>query len=202
MSHESLGPAPARGPEIRRVLELAARWYVFYFLNLYGFAKILGGQFYTPDRLPAEVAATPLGQVTDFDLAWTFMGRSFAYMLFIALGEILGAWLLLWERTKLLGVAVLLPILLNILAFDVIFFAEDEYGALASATIYTLLLFLILHLNKERVVQSLRALTPRDSSLLSPRGRRWKVVLLALAAMAILFAFDQLLVNLLGHGRG
>ena len=70
------------------------------------------------------------------------MGYSFAYILFIGLAEVVGAWLLLWERTKLLGVAILLPIMFNILIFDFIFL--DKYGALASATIYTLLLFVIL----------------------------------------------------------
>lgn len=29
------------------------------------------------------------------------MGYSFAYILFIGLAEVVGAWLLLWERTKL-----------------------------------------------------------------------------------------------------
>ena len=179
----------------RTVVELASRWYVFVFLNVYGWAKLLGGQFYRPERIPEAVATTLLRDVTAFDLAWTFMGHSFAYLLFIGLSEILGAWLLLWERTKLLGVAVLLPIMVNILVFDVIFL--DKYGALASATIYTLLLFVILFLNREQVVAALRILMPPKTATL-----RLKAVVMALVAMAVLFAFDQLLVNLFGHGRG
>ncbi len=77
------------------------------------------------------------------------MGYSFAYILFIGLAEVVGAWLLLWERTKLLGVAILLPVMVNILVFDIIFL--DAYGALASATIYTVLLLVILICNKEAV---------------------------------------------------
>src|SRR5262245_16943147 len=95
----------------QRVIELAARWYVFWFLNVYGLGKIAGGQFYRRGRLPEEVAKTLLGEANAFDLAWTFMGYSFAYILFIGLAEVVGAWLLLWERTKLLGVAVLLPVM-------------------------------------------------------------------------------------------
>ena len=105
----------------QRVIELAARWYVFWFLNVYGLGKILGGQFYRRGRLPEDVAKTFLGDANAFELAWTFMGYSFAYILFIGLAEVVGAWLLLWERTKRFGVAILLPVMVNIVVFDIIF---------------------------------------------------------------------------------
>ncbi len=183
-----------------KAVEIAARWYVFFFLNVYGLGKIVGGQFYHPGRMPEEVAATTLGEAEAFDLAWTFMGYSFAYILFIGLAEVAGAWLLLWERTKLLGVAVLLPIMVNILVFDVVFL--DKYGALASATIYTLLLFVVLFLNRDHVLRALAALTPRAPARDASRGRRARTAVAALILAALLFAVDQALVNLLGHGRG
>ena len=191
---------PVSGSRVRVVIELAARWYVFLFLNVYGLGKIMGGQFYLRARLPAEVARIPLGDAGAFDLAWTFMGYSFAYILFIGLAEIVGAWLLLWERTKLLGVAVLMPIMVNILLFDVIFL--DEYGALASATIYTSLLLVILFLNRGRVGLALSALTSGEQPALPTLKERALLGLVVLLLMAVLFAFDQTLVNLLGHGRG
>ena len=186
--------------ERQRVIELAARWYVFIFLNLYGIAKIAGGQFYRRGQLPEEVANTLLGEATAFDLSWTFMGHSFAYILFIGLAEVLGAWLLLWERTKLLGVAVLLPVMVNILVFDVIFL--DKYGALASATIYTLLLLVILVCNKNTVEQAIRALLSPAPPEPMPLQRKANTVIAALLIMGLLFAFDQMLVNLFGHGKG
>jgi hypothetical protein len=115
----------------QKVIELAARWYVFWFLNVYGLGKMLGGQFYRRGRLPEDVAKTLLGDANAFDLAWTFMGYSLAYILFIGLAEVVGAWLLLWERTKLFGVAILLPVMVNIVVFDIIFL--DTHGATASA---------------------------------------------------------------------
>ncbi len=184
----------------RGAVELAARWYVFVFLNVYGLGKIVGGQFYHPGRLPLEVGETLLKDVTAFDLAWTFMGHSYAYILFIGLVEMIGAWLLLWERTKLLGVAVLLPVMANILVFDVIFL--DTYGALASATIYTLLLLMILFCNRERVIEAVRALVAPAQSGGMPRAKTWAVVITALVMMGLLFAADQALVNFFGHGRG
>jgi len=184
----------------QKVIELAARWYVFWFLNVYGVGKILGGQFYRRGRLPEDVAKMPLGEANAFDLAWTFMGYSFAYILFIGLAEVVGAWLLLWERTKLFGVAVLLPVMLNIVVFDLIFL--DAHGATASATIYTLLLFLILLYNRESVVQAIRALMPQVQPKQMPLKQKAKTAIVALVLMGVLFAFDQMLVNFFGHGRG
>lgn len=196
-SHRNTALSPRR---YHAAIELGARWYVFVFLNIYGFGKIAGGQFYRQGRLPTDVAQTMLGQAGGFELAWTFMGYSFAYILFIGLTEVVGAWLLLWERTKLFGVAVLLPVMINILVFDVIFL--DRYGALASATIYTLLLFVILACNAERVRNAFRALMPEMAPGKMPLQKRAKLALIAAAGMAVLFAFDQMLVNLLGHGKG
>ena len=122
------GTTASRKSSFVTVIELAARWYVFVFLNNYGLGKTAGGQFYRRGHLPADVANTALGQAGAFELAWTFMGYSFAYIVFIGLAEVAGAWLLLWEKTKLFGVAVLLPVMINILVFDIIFL--DEYGAL------------------------------------------------------------------------
>jgi len=173
---------------------------VFWFLNVYGLGKILGGQFYRRGRLPEDVAKTLLGDANAFDLAWTFMGYSFAYILFIGLAEVVGAWLLLWERTKLFGVAILLPVMVNIVVFDIIFL--DTHGATASATIYTLLLFVILFFNRESVVQALRALVPQAQPTHMPLKQKAKRAMLAVVLMGLLFAFDQMLVNLFGHGRG
>ncbi len=184
----------------RKTIELAARGYVCFFMTTYGLAKLIGGQFYRRGELPAELASTPLGEVPAFDLAWTFMGYSFAYMAFIGIAEIVGAALLLWERTKLIGVAVLLPVLINVLVFDVIFL--DAYGALASATLYTLLLLVIVALNRETVVTAIARLTRPSGVERTPTSARLKTALAALAVMAVLFGLDQLLVNLLGHGRG
>lgn len=197
-------PVPSAPPAPRLVspatFELAARWYVFLFLNIYGWGKIAGGQFYRHGRVPAEVATVTLGQASGFDLAWTFMGYSFAYILFIGLVEVLGAWLLLWEDTKLFGVALLLPVMVNIVVFDIIFL--DEYGALASAVIYTLLLFFILVCNRQRVKAAVQALLPGEGKVRLPLGQRARTALVAIGSMALLFAVDQAFVNLFGHGRG
>ena len=65
-----------------RFIELAARWYVFIFLIQYGVAKIFGGQFYTQERIPSDVAEKTLANATHFELAWTFMGASFIIVVY------------------------------------------------------------------------------------------------------------------------
>ena len=80
---------------ISKYLELAARIYLWGMLSIYGLGKISGGQFYRNGKLPEEVAATTLGEVGSFDLAWTFMGHSYAYILFIGISQLIEAWMLL-----------------------------------------------------------------------------------------------------------
>ena len=186
--------------QLNKYLELVARWYVFFFLNVYATGKIMGGQFYRKGELPPEVAASTLGNVDSFDLAWTFMGHSYWYILFIGISQLIGAWCLLWNRTKLIGVAILIPIMVNIIVFDIIFL--DAYGALASASIYFFLLLAILYVNRDKVVKAFQALTPPGETAKTPFKQQLQTIVIVLLIMALLFALDQFVVNLLGHGRG
>lgn len=183
--------------KISYFVERAARLYVFLLLNVYGSGKIVGGQFYRQGQLPPEVATQTLAEVGSFDLAWTFMGYSYAYILFIGLSQMVGAWLLLWERTKLVGIAILVPILINIIVFDAIFF--DTYGALASAVIYLLLLLTVLFINRDKVVELLRMATQAPSRGKKSLTVKARTVGFVLVIMAALFAVEQFFINLFGH---
>ncbi|MEO1021249.1 MAG: hypothetical protein AAFW89_01780 [Bacteroidota bacterium] len=183
------------------ILELTCRLYVFFFLNIYGFAKLFGGQFYTPDSMPAEVGALTLADAPNFELAWVFMGRSFGYLLFIGLGEIIGAWLLLFNKTKLLGGLILGVIMTNVIVFDVFFL--DAYGALASASVYYVMLIYIAYFNREEVMGAFKHLLPakREGNRIFTR-KNMMLFVSAVALAAVIFLFDQLLVNWFGHGKG
>ncbi|MBA3682670.1 MAG: hypothetical protein H0W73_16135 [Bacteroidetes bacterium] len=187
---------------ITEVLEFVFRAYVFIFMSVYGLGKIMGGQFYTPERIPPQVASIPLGEAQGFELAWTFMGHSYAYVLFIGITQMLGSLLLLFNKTKLIGVAILLPVLTNIIVFDIIFL--DKYGALASALIYFCMLLFILLFNKERVVMAFRALTNFPSNFSNDQTLKLRVckIISVLIIFALIFLFDQVVVNMIGHGRG
>jgi len=186
--------------DYKEILEITCRLYVFFFLNFYGIAKILGGQFYTVTSIPEDIATIPIGQVPDFELAWTFMGRSFGYILFIGLAEIIGACLLLFNKTKLIGTLILIPIMVNVIVFDIFFL--DAYGALGSATIYFLMLLTILLINKEKISKMVVELVSvKVAPQISFKEKIYKYIIV-IVIIVLIFIGDQLIVNLLGHGKG
>lgn len=186
--------------DFKEILEITCRLYVFFFLSAYGIGKLIGGQFYSSERIPDEIAQMPIALVPDFELAWVFMGRSYGYMLFIGLAEIIGALLLLFNKTKLIGTLILIPIMVNVIVFDIFFL--DEYGALAAATLYLLMLLTILFINKEKMKQILMELiSPEVQDKTSFKEKVLKY-LIVLAIIILIFIGDQFMVNLIGYGKG
>lgn len=176
------------------ILEIVCRWYVFIFLNFYGIGKIMGGQFYRKGKLPPEVAQVTIDQATAYELAWSFMGYSFYYILFVGISQIIGAWLLMWNRTKLLGVMILFPIMVNIIVFDIIFL--DVKDALVNATIYFLMLLYILYANKEKIINAFKILTRKDDNSMVERPSHLIKLSMVFLIMTIIFCVDQFFVNL------
>jgi len=173
-----------------KAAELAARVYVFIFLNIYGLGKMAGGQFYRAGQLPEFIALKPAGELTGFELAWLFFGYSEFYIYFIGITQVAGAFLLLWNRTKLLGAMLLFPVLLNIIIVDVCFGISD--GAMYSAVIYLLLLVFMLLLNRQQVktvFQQMTAAQPREE------GPVWWTVVLAGLMVVLLFLVEVFVIR-------
>jgi hypothetical protein len=186
--------------DFKELLEIACRFYVFFFLSAYGIGKIIGAQFYRPTGIPEEIAIMPIGQVPDFELAWVFMGRSYGYMVFIGLAELIGACLLPFNKTKIIGTLILIPVMVNVIVFDIFFL--DEYGALFSATLYLLMLLTILFINKEKIGKLLIELVnPKKVSQISFKEKFIKYSIV-LAIIVLIFIGDQIMVNFLGYGKG
>lgn len=178
-------------------LELAARWYVFLMLTIYGIGKLAGGQFYRKGFLPPRLAHTALADVSGFELAWTFMGYSSTYVAFVGLSQIVGAVLLLFRQTKLFGIAILIPVLLNIVVFDVVF--DVPVGALASASLYLSLLFFVLYANGYKVQRVLREMwyaLPSEKTLWRERLVFAGIVTLLIV---VLRSIDQFMMNYIGQ---
>lgn len=181
---------------IKVTLELVFRQCVFIILNIYGISKLLGGQFYMKGKLPAEIANTTLGDASGFSLAWTFMGHSYMYILFIGLTQLIGAWFLLWNKTKLIGVLILLPIMLNIIIFDILFL--DVYPALANAIIVLLMLLSILYFNKDVVLESYQKLISCPQKSKVALKRRLMILGMTIGLIVLIFTFDAFLESWLG----
>lgn len=177
-------------------LELVLRQCVFIILNIYAVSKLLGGQFYMKGKIPDEIANTTLGEASGFSLAWTFMGHSYFYILFVGAFQLLGAWFLLWNKTKLTGVLILLPIMVNIIIFDIIFL--DVYPALANAIIVLLMLLLILFFNKEVVKEIVIKLTNFQSKTSVPIKKRLITFGITILFIVLIFSFDSFIEYWLG----
>ena len=188
-----------KGLNVKEILEVVLRQCVFIILNIYAISKILGGQFYMKGKLPAEVASTTLGEASGFSLAWTFMGHSYYYILFVGIAQLLGVWFLLWNRTKLLGVFILIPIMVNIIIFDIIFL--DVYPALANAIIVFMMLLLIMFFNKEKIISVFQVLTSFSDKPKVKLKRRVLTIIFTIITIALIFTFDSFIEYWLGASK-
>lgn len=108
-------------------------------LSFFGWQKIFGLQFFVPMGMLDE----PFSSLSGEWLMWAFFKHSYPMIVSIALTQLLGAMLLLFGRTKLIGIFVLLPVLVNILLLDIFYGLPPgvivHAIALLSALIYILL---------------------------------------------------------------
>lgn len=113
-------------------------WLAVEILN-YGFAKILGTQF-GPSYYRSDSVFNTL---SGLELTWNYFSYSYIMSVIIAGIQITGSILLLFRRTTITGIILLLPVMVNIVLID-IFYAIPT-GALIQAVLFTLgLLYLLL----------------------------------------------------------
>ena len=184
---------------LNELFELVFRQCVFIIINIYAISKFLGGQFYMNGKLPEQIANTTLGDASGFSLAWTFMGHSYFYILFVGITQLIGAWFLLWNKTKLIGVFVLIPIMVNIIIFDIIFL--DVYPALVNAIIVFLMLILILFFNKGRIIDVIKKLTDFQVKSKVLIKRRLITFGITILIIVLIFIFDSFIEHLLGASK-
>jgi hypothetical protein len=179
-----------------QIVEVAARWYAAAMISLYAIGKLTGGQFYRKGHLPESIAQSTVEQLSAFDLAWTFFGYSQEYILFIGMFQLMGALMLLWSKSRLLGVAILLPIMANIIVVDAAFGIGN---AIVSAIFYFILLVLIAVLNYKQILSAMQALT--KPTALPFVKNNWRYVLLLVALVVFTFLLETALLKLAGTVR-
>lgn len=94
------------------------RYYVAAMMLSYGLIKIIQLQFPEPHfyRL-----LQPYGDSSPMGLAWTYMGLSPGFNMFVGMGEFIGGLLLLHRRTTVFGSIVLISVTMNIMAVNYFF---------------------------------------------------------------------------------
>jgi hypothetical protein len=143
------GRQPAGQPADRPILACwhgVLRYAVAYDLSLIGWQKIFNLQFF----VPLGMLDLPFSSFSGEDLTWAYFGYSYAYRCVIGALQIGGALLLLFHRTRLLGVLTLLPIMVNIVLID--YFYQLPVGVLWQALIHLTGLLYLLGLDYERLV--------------------------------------------------
>ena len=90
------------------ILENTISWIIVFMMFVYGVGKI--AQFNTA----IEIEKTLPG-LTGMELMWAFYGYSLPFAIIIGLLEILGALLIFFKRTRLLGCILTSTILINII---------------------------------------------------------------------------------------
>ena len=114
------------------------RYVSAFLLFTYASSKMLGRQF----SLPPEIALRPVGALSGYQLAWLYYGHSHAYAVILGLIHLGGGALLLFRKTALLGAALMLPVMTNIVMINVFF--HIAWGAMGTSAAMIVLLVISL----------------------------------------------------------
>ncbi|MHA4812130.1 hypothetical protein ACX0G9_28810 [Flavitalea flava] len=120
------------------------RYGVAFDLATFGWEKICHLQLV----MPVSKFDLPYGSFTPSDLFWTFFSHSYLFGCIIAGVQIAGAMLLLFRRTRLVGVFILLPVLANVLLMDIFYQIGDSVVTHASIMMLGALYFLFIEFNR------------------------------------------------------
>jgi hypothetical protein len=134
-----------KGSRLHKWFEGIIIFYVAYSISGYGFAKLLGTQFH-----PAlSILDTPVGDLNGFWLTWVYYSHSQALIFILGGMQIGGSILLMFRRTRLPAVFILLPVMLNI---DLInHFYDISPLAYYNSAHYTFILLFLLFIDYEKL---------------------------------------------------
>lgn len=123
--------------KVIQVLQFIGIYFVSFELLTFAISKFFDAQF----QVWNYAQYTPLKDLSPFWHAWSFFGRSYNYNLFIGIAEALAAILILFNRTRLMGLLLAAGMYLNIVIIDVEFQVNN---AIVHATIEFLIVLLLL----------------------------------------------------------
>lgn len=114
------------------------RYWIAFLLIDFGFQKIFETNFAYSYHINDSLVST----LTGTELTWNYFGYSYGLSVILALFQIIGSILLLFRRTTLLGVTLLLPVVLNIVLIN-IFYQIGPITLFTSVVITLGLLYLV-----------------------------------------------------------
>ncbi|MBO9151271.1 hypothetical protein ACFOTA_03570 [Chitinophaga sp. GCM10012297] len=118
-------------------LRVGLRYYMFYMMGVYGFAKVFHLQMPSPFL---SQLVQPFGDKSPMGLAWSYVGFSAAFSAFAGWAEVISGMLLLFRRTVLMGSVLCAFVMLNVVAIN---FCFDVPVKLYSSFLLLVSLFLM-----------------------------------------------------------
>lgn len=165
--------------DILEIIENAFSYVVVLAMFVYGAAKF--SQF----DGALETGKT-VSEMTGMQLMWAFYGYSKPFTITLGVLEITGSILMLIKKTRVFGCLFVTTILVNVILQDI--FYEVNVGALKAAILYQALIFIILWLNKDKLIKSFKAIMSHKSAN-QPR----KILFLKITISIILFVILRIL---------
>ena len=137
------------------IFENAISWIVVMAMFIYGGGKLI--QFGDV----AEIDKT-VSEMNGMELMWAFYGYSKSFAITLGVFELIGGLLILINRTRIIGCLFTSTILVNVIFQDIYF--GVHLGALKAAILYQLLILIILLLNKDKLIMSIKTLLTSDKN--------------------------------------
>ena len=131
------------------IFENSISWVVVTAMFIYGLGKII--QF----DGAVEVNKT-VSEMTGMELMWAFYGYSKSFAITLGVFELIGGFLILIKKTRIIGCLITSTILVNVIFQDIYF--GVHLGALKAAIFYQILILIILWLNKEKLIRGMKVL--------------------------------------------
>jgi len=167
---------------------LVLRWYLAYYMFDYGWGKMTGQQFGVYDP---SILDKPLKEISKFQLAWHLFSLDKSFDIGVGLMQIVGAILIVFNRTALVGALLLLPILGQIFLVDLAFTTE-AFGLALPIRLLGMIVsdFIILFYYKDRMILVWNNLTKGTTTKF--KYKWWVFILLPLFGLLTDFGFATL----------
>jgi hypothetical protein len=123
------------------------RYWLAFQISVYGFAKILDIQF----DIPAYVFDRTAGELSGRELTWFYFGFSYPLSASIGILQVLGSALLLFDRSRLLGYLLLLPVMVNVLFVNV--FYSIAPGALLNSMLFLTGILFLVSIDRRKIIE-------------------------------------------------
>jgi len=137
-----------------KLIELTWRIFTAFYMFRYAMVKINGQQFAYGKSLYNKT----INELSGLDLTWVFFSYSPIFSNIIAFFQIIGGIFLLFNKTKLIAVAILFPILLNIILIDILYAGYPILEAIINVSFYILVLLFVCYNERIQISKALNVL--------------------------------------------